>query len=70
MAFCNLDKCIYYGVGKYDFPDLEPFDEELPSHWIRFTDMKNFPLNQNVGVHFFQNDAKFEAIWNRPNKYI
>jgi hypothetical protein len=70
MAFCNLDKCIYYGVGKYDFPELEPFNGELPSRWIRFTDIGKFPLSEKTGVHFFQDDAKFEAIWNRPNKYI
>lgn len=70
MAFCNLDKCIYYGVGKYDFPELEPFNGEVPSHWIRFTDIGKFPLSEKTGVHFFQDDAKFEAIWNRPNKYI
>lgn len=24
MAFCNLDKVIYEGVGKFDIPVIEP----------------------------------------------
>lgn len=71
MAFCNLDKAVYDGVGRYDFPKIEPFTEDVKiSNWIRFTDIGKCKLSQNTAVHFFQDDYKFESIWNRPLRYI
>lgn len=37
MAYCNLDKAIYDGVGKYDIPPTDAFSGNLDvTHWIGF----------------------------------
>lgn len=72
MAYCNLDKVIYDGVGKYQFPEIEPFNDELDINlWIGFNYCKkeNY-CNKKVGVHFCLDDYQFETLWNHPNKYI
>ena len=72
MAYCNLDKAIYDGVGKYGIPPIDPFNGNLEiTHWIGFNYAKQDAYcRKSVGVHFCLDDYQFETLWNHPNKYI
>lgn len=72
MAFCNLDKVIYEGVGKFDIPVIEPcLDIPDVKYWLGFNYVKQEHFcRSSVGVHFCLDDYQFETIWNHPNKYI
>lgn len=72
MAFCNLDKAIYNGIGKYDIPEINPV-YEIPDikYWLGFNYVKrDYYCRDSVGVHFCLDDYQFETIWNHPTKYI
>lgn len=72
MAFCNLDKAIYDGVGKYNIPEIDPYNGDIDvSHWLGFNYVKqDYYCRKEVGVHFCLDDYQFETIWNHPTKYI
>ena len=72
MAFCNLDKAIYEGVGQYNIPEIEPYNGNLDiTDWIGFNYAKQDSFcRKSVGVHFCLDDYQFETLWNHPNKYI
>lgn len=72
MAYCNLDKVIYDGVGVFDIPEINGVNENLNiEHWIGFNYAKKLEYcRKSVGVHFCLDDYQFETLWNHPNKYI
>ena len=72
MAYCNLDKVIYDGVGKFGIPKIKPYNGDLDiTHWIGFNYSKKSEFcRKSVGVHFCLDDYQFETLWNHPNKYI
>lgn len=73
MAYCNLDKVIYPGNGKYDIPEIEPFNGSLDhiEQWIGFNYVKTEKYcKKKYGVHFCLDDYQFETIWNHSNKYV
>lgn len=72
MAFCNLDKAIYGGIGKFDIPQIAPYNGDINiDYWLGFNYVKqDYYCRKNVGVHFCLDDYQFETIWNYPNKYI
>lgn len=74
MAFCNLDKAFYEGVGTYDFPVVESnFRNVDVKYWLAFDLTRKVKMNiyrQDVGIHFFLHDYQFECLWANPNKYI
>lgn len=72
MAYCNLDKAIYDGVGKYDIPQIDAYNGDIDvTHWIGFNYAKKEAYcRKSVGVHFFLDDYQFETLWEHPNKYI
>ncbi len=72
MAFCNLDKAIYEGIGKFDIPQIAPYNGDIDiKYWLGFNYVKkDYYCRKNIGVHFCLDDYQFETIWNYPNKYI
>ena len=42
MAYCNLDKAIYDGMGKYDIPPIDAFNGNLGLP-LRFLKRPDFP---------------------------
>lgn len=72
MAFCNLDKAIFEGVGRYNIPAIDAYNGNLDiKHWIGFNYAKQDEYcRKSVGVHFCLDDYQFETLWNHPNKYI
>lgn len=67
----NLEKAQFYGVGKYDIPEIIPV-YELPEikEWIGFNYVLSDTNPEGKAVHFFLDDYQFERIWNNPDKYI
>ena len=69
---CNVMTRVYVGVGQYDIPAIQPVDE-LPKidKWLEFEFAKNKRVkHKNEGVHFFQDDFKFESVWTFPDRYL
>lgn len=67
----NLNKAQYFGVGKYDIPEIKPV-YELPEikEWIGFNYVLSDENPEGKAVHFFIDDYQFERLWNNPDKYI
>lgn len=72
MAYCNLDKVIFAGAGKYDIPIIDAFRGNLDAtYWIGFNYAKSDKYcKKDVVVHFCLDDYQFETLWEHPNKYI
>lgn len=70
----NLEKMFIDGVGQYDIPEMLPV-YEIPSikKWIGFDFANLYRADRynraDVGVHFYQDDFKFERIWTSPDRY-
>ena len=69
--FQNAEFAIFEGVGKYNIPEIAPV-YELPKveRFIEFDYCKRIREGQDkLGVHFFEDDYKFERIWTSPDRY-
>ena len=69
--FQNSEFAIFEGVGKYNIPELAPV-YELPKveRFIEFDYCKRIrDGHENIGVHFFEDDYKFERVWTSPDRY-
>ena len=70
----NLEKAFFDGVGEYDIPEILPV-YELPEldRWIEFDYCNRFRADRydrsKVGVHFFEDDYKFERVWTSLDRY-
>lgn len=65
----NQNKVIFDGVGKYQIPQIKP-TQLLPDNFIPFNLCKNENERQNLSVHFFIDDYRFNRVWNNVDKYI
>ena len=67
----NLGKANYFGVGKYDIPEILP-TYKLPEikQWIGFNYVLSDKDPEGKAVHFFIDDYQFERIWNNPDAYV
>lgn len=70
----NLDLAFFVNEdveGKYDFPKIAPV-YELPNidRFIEFDYCKRVRgEHSKLGVHFFEDDRKFERVWTGPDRY-
>ena len=68
----NLELGFFEDItGKYDMPVIKPITE-LPKvdRFIEFDYCNRIRDNRkNIGVHFFEDDYKFERIWTGPDRY-
>lgn len=70
----NLEKHFYSGVGEYDVPEILPV-YELPNikKWIEFDYCARLRADRHdrskIGVHFYEDDYKFERVWTYPDRY-
>jgi len=71
-TFQNLEIAFFEDVaGEYDFPVVEPV-YEIPkvNRYIEFDYCKRVrDEHSTLGVHFFEDDCKFERIWSCPDRY-
>ena len=70
MAYENLDKYIFLGIGEYGIPKIEPTQISLPEEFIGFNYAKTAKNRENKGVHFFLDDYQFQRLWNSPDRYL
>ena len=80
MSYENCFDEIFEGEGKYDIPIILPVTEIGVTGWELFENARhakpqqNVPANmdyrQELGVHFFQDDHKFEIVWSQPRKHL
>lgn len=73
MSFFNFSEASFEGVGKYGFPKILPTKELNVSKWCMFETVRKgscLEENKDFGVHFFQDDHKFESVWTKPNKHL
>ncbi len=56
-------------AGMYDMPVLRA-EHGVPRKLIRFSEACREKKDYNQWVMFYENDFKFERIWNQPRKYL
>lgn len=62
---------IFEGVGKFEVPEILPV-YEIPKYdkFIEFDYCYRCTRNrEKTGVHFFEDDYKFERCWSNPDRY-
>ena len=80
MSFLNTSIAVYDGCGKYDIPSILPVRELDIDSWRMFEEVRHskpqlnvstkLDYRQDIGVHFFQDDHKFEIVWQKPHKHL
>lgn len=70
MAYENLNRRIFNGVGEYGIPQIQPENIDLPDEFIGFNYAKTTKDRENKGVHFFIDDYQFQRLWNNPDRYL
>lgn len=70
IAFENLDKFSFPGVGQYGIPAIEPTNEYPVGEFIPM----NYAMTEkdpgSKVVHCFVDDYQFIRWWNNPDRYI
>ena len=72
LPILNMEKALFLGAGEYRIPVIQPiteYDETtrwIPYHYIN--ECKKDP--SKLGMYFYIDDYRFEALWNSPDKYI
>lgn len=70
-AYCNCEKQIFSGVGKYDTPMIHAVNRNIGSaEWVGFNYLPSIKNLYNTVVHFYLDDYQFDRVWNYPDKYI
>lgn len=68
---CNYD--IFQGDSLYGFPICTSFNTDIDFNnikWRGFDKIKNIENFDNIGIHFYIDDFKFESVWIYPHRYI
>ena len=69
-AYCNCEKRIYSGVGKYNIPEIVPQEFDLKDFEILgFNYVKGEKFPKDKIVHFYLDDYQFDRVWKDPNGY-
>ena len=58
---CNYD-------GNLEIPIIKK-ETAIPNELVAFS-KANTTLNKNCFVHFYEDDVRFERIWNKPRRYL
>jgi hypothetical protein len=56
--------------GKWDIPFIPSYNGSWPEKMIAFKDAVSLKKEFRGWVHFYQDDYKFEAVWNNPTRYL
>ena len=70
--YLNLSEAIYYGVGKYEVPEIKPvYEVPYIDEWkgFNFAKTTHQSSRKTTGINFFLDDYQFERVWNYPEKY-
>lgn len=61
VANCDFD-------GELEIPLIKK-NVEIPNELLNFS-KANTSKNKNCWIHFYEDDSRFERIWNNPKKYL
>lgn len=70
IAFENLDKHIFPGVGTYHIPQIEPVSVYPHGDFIPMNYANTAKSPEEKIVHCFVDDYLFVRYWNTPDKYL
>nr|DAQ14178.1 MAG TPA: protein of unknown function (DUF4417) [Caudoviricetes sp.] len=71
IAYENLNRRIFDGVGKYGIPQIYPESFEGECEFAGFNYARgNCRAPENKAVHFFLDDYQFDGLWRNVNRYV
>lgn len=71
IAYENLNRRIFGGVGKYGIPQIYPESFEGECEFVGFNYARgNCRAPENKAVHFFLDDYQFDGLWRNVNRYV
>lgn len=71
MAYENLNRRIFDGVGEYGIPQIYPDTFEGECEFIGFNYARGKTTHEDQkAVHFFLDDYQFDALWRNVDRYI
>ena len=70
-AYCNCEKVVFDGVGKYNIPELPAVNSDIDNaEWIDFSEAFRSEDITGKVVHFYLEDYQFQRTWNYPDRYV
>lgn len=70
IAYENLNRRMFDGVGEYGIPQIYPETFEWECEFIGFNYARGKCSNpEGKAVHFFLDDYQFDALWRNPDRY-
>lgn len=70
-SLLNYNLGTFPGENCFDFPDIAPYTSRVNCvRWFDFDTARSLKRRQLPGVHFFQDDYKFNCLWQFPQRYI
>ena len=71
IAYENLNRRIFNGVGEYDIPQIYPETFDGNCEFVGFNYARGKCNNpEEKAVHFFLDDYQFNALWRNPDRYV
>lgn len=70
-AYLNCEKRIFSGVGRYEFPEMNPITMDVSGiEVIGFNYAIRCRNPEDKVCHFYLDDYQFERVWTNPDRYI
>lgn len=70
----NLNVAQFSSGNPLDIPELNANHSQTEGiQWMRFSDaveVKEPDRLHSIGIHFYEDDARMERVWNFPNTYL
>lgn len=71
IAYENLNRRIFPGVGEYGIPRIKSELFEGNCEFVGFNYARGKCSNpEEKAVHFFLDDYQFDALWRNPDRYV
>lgn len=71
IAYENLSRRLFVGVGEYDIPTLKPETFEEECEFVGFNYARGKVSNpEEKAVHFFLDDYQFSVLWSNIDRYV
>lgn len=70
MAYENLNRRIFDGVGEYGIPQIHPETFGGECEFIGFNYVKSCKEPEDKAVHFFIDDYQFNRLWTNIDRYV
>ena len=70
IAYENLNRRIFNGVGEYGIPQIKPVQFHGPCEFIGFNYAANATKREEKAVHFFLDDYQFNRLWQNIDRYV